>query len=227
MNWYNDALLKAQTYFDDVERTNEQLAKIAQRAVLGLDYVFKFAAKRAKIRDTFTGEECMILPFSVRDYKRSEKMNITFETGIGLYGWELSCPVENAEYIGRVKDDFWERIAFLGKMGATLEDFGCDYKKSVVDKTHTFLKYKGGLTYQIARDYTILELSHDFEKSFNAFLGSDIKVYLSLDASEDEVFEFFVNGIDAMYRANYALYRLAYQRRKQLEKQRAKEAENA
>lgn len=218
MNWYQNALVEAETYFDDQARSDDELVSITQAAISGFDVLFKDIMREAKIRDEWDSTKCYILPQSTECIQRSTKMDVEFSLGISLYGWFIDCPLSNADHIRSMKDDFWGRIAMLGELGtAEFRNYGRPHHWGGSPESKRLLQHQGSLVFSIARDYTMFELRDD--RVLCESLGG-IRVTMPLDTLEEDLLRFYRRGLEAMYRINYSLYRSSYLREKRLEKQR-------
>jgi len=223
MNWYQAAKAEAETYFEG-PRPAEELLPIAQAAIDGFDGLFRDLMRRAKIRDQWEEAKCYLLPHSTECLQRSQKMGIEFKLGISLYGRFIDCPLENPDHIRSMKDDFWQRVSMLGELGtAEFHDYGRPYGWDDSPETKKLLRHSGSLVFSILRDYTILKLKDETGRPLS--LGG-IRVTVPLETEESVLLQFYQDGLEAMYRINYALHRSAYLRWKSVErKQKSRNGE--
>jgi hypothetical protein len=214
MSWFDAAKDELETFFD-IERQipEEENKQRGMDAINAFHDQFIHLASKLRIRDQWLPAHAHIAPFSTGIIEHSAKMRIDFTIGVSLYGWFIESPIAFARQIGHMRDEYWKQIIRVSELGkAELCDYGrpVGWPGSVAAKKLT--QHKLSLAFSIARDFTLLALSTD---EGIPSLGY-IHITIPVESDESAVTNFFEQGLDALYRSNYLLFRSASLERNRL-----------
>jgi hypothetical protein len=215
MDWFQAAKDQLETFFDiDQQISEEELKARGVRAIDAFHDIFIQLTSKLKLRDEWPNPHCHIMPYSTGIIERSDKMQIDFTIGVSLFGWFVEAPIAYPQQIGHMRDDYWEHIVRLARLGkAKLHDYCHPSGWSSSSEMKKLVQHKISLVYSIARDFTLLASNPD-EKDTGS-LGP-IHITIPVESDEAAVTEFFEQGLDSLYRSNYSLYRSSYLSRKRL-----------
>lgn len=216
MNWFQTAHELLETFYDIEGRISGDDGR--QRSIRAIDAfheLFLELASTLKLRDQWPNPHCDIAPGQIGIIERSAKMQVDFTLGTSLYGWYIEAWLANADQIRFMRDDFWHHLAHLSVTGkAELEN---DTSMNCGDPSNVrkLLQHKGSLVFAVARDYTLASATP--EADCIGFLGK-IRLTLPVDSAEQQVMTFFREGLEALYRVNYLLYRSGQIQRSRINK---------
>jgi hypothetical protein len=171
-------------------------------------------SKELKIRDGWSKVFAYLVPFSAGITGRSDKMSCDFTIAVGAYGFSMELPLVHSWAIRHMGNEFWSLIASAANLGkAVLQDYGSAEGIGSNPNNDRLVKNNNGLVFSIARDYIFWEQSG--EPSYSV---GTIELTLPLETSFVDVRNFYKEGLRLGYRANYLLFRQAYQIRKAQER---------
>lgn len=219
-DWYQTSLNLVSLLCDQEGVYSVEDAKRITSDALGAFHIlFQEIIEDKGIRDTWDSPKAYIFRESTEIIEKSKKTKTTFSFGVGTGGYFIQSSLTYPEYIHRMKNDFWNYVTKLTKLGnAELHDQGrpINSGKSKVDKDLT--KYNCSLVYQIVRDFILCRQCEDF----NSGVGS-ICINIPLDSNRETIRRLFSDGIYCLHKVNYQLYRLYYIDMKRQEKKIEKE----
>jgi len=214
MDWFNLATRELETFFDvDRAISEDDRKERGMTAIDAFDKLFEKLARELRLRDKWITPHCHIMPFSTGIIQRSDRTRIEITLGVSLYGWFIRSPIAWPEQIRYMKDDYWNYIAQLSTIGeAEFHDYGRPGGWNDQPAAKKLLQHKLSLVFSIARDFTLL--ATNFEDDVCSLGG--IHVTLPVESEEITVAAFFKQGLEALYRSNYLLFRSAYLQRQRV-----------
>lgn len=123
-------------------------------------------------------------------------------------GWIIEAGLRYSEHIRHMTDEFWGQIIRLSAIGKASLVAG--YAPAATPEAKRLAQHKVSLMFSLARDYVFIVQTPMNDDRRHSYAMGHIEVMLPLETKESVVRQFFKDGLDALYRANYLLYRSAY-----------------
>ena len=217
MNWFEASHKELKQHFSDQETPEEERKALCLAAMDGLHGLFHELVKDLKIKDEWPKAFYHIVPFATGTVEQSGKMGAQFTLAITSDGWLIESWLKNPEHIRHMTDEFWQHIAKLASIGkASLSNSSVP---ASTPEAKRLAQHKGSLVFSLARDYVFMMQAPRDEGGLSTHSVGAIEAVLPLESEEAAVRQFFRDGLDSLYRANYLLYRSAYLEMKRLLKQ--------
>jgi hypothetical protein len=206
-DWYEAARIELADHFSEKEKSENERKIICMSTIDRFHGLFLELAKELKIRDEWGEQFCYIVPFGTGTIERSKKMGTQFTFAITMDGWLIEAGLRHSDHIRHMTDEFWNQIVSLAKIGKASLVGG-----KIADSTPAIKRlnqHKNSLVFSLVRDYMFL-MQAPRDGLSSASVGH-IEILLPLESDEKSVREYYRAGLDALYQANYLLYRSAYQ----------------
>lgn len=204
-----------ETFFDihQLIPEEENFAR-TKAAIDAFHELFMELAKELRIKDGWSEGFAHIAPFSTGIIERSDKISCDFTMAVGLDGFMMDLPLANSWAVRHMGNEFWSLISSLANLGkASLSDHGRPRGLDENPNNDRLIKNNNGLVFSIARDYIFWEQSGE-----PGFSVGTINLVVPLETPFKDVRAFYKEGLRLSYRANYLLFRQAYQIRKAQER---------
>jgi hypothetical protein len=208
MNWFEASHTELKQHFSNQEMAEEERKALCLASMDGLHALFHELVKELKIKDEWPEAFYHLVPFATGTVEKSGKMGTLFTMAITTDGWLLEAGLRCSEHIRHMTDEFWRHVTNLASVGKA--SLSSSNVPGATPEAKRLAQHKGSLVFSLARDYVFqMQAPLDDDRRGSYSVGH-IEVLLPLESNEGAVRQFFKDGIEGLYRANYLLYRSAY-----------------